>query len=132
VTAAGPRGLSHLAVLVRDLDAAEGFYAGVLDLAVIRRWEDDAGRPRSVWLDLGDGGFLAVERAGAAGPRRADDAPGHHCLALRIDAASRPGWVARLGSAGVAVERETAYTVYFRDPEGNLVALSHWPDVAPG
>ena len=97
---------------------------------MIRRWDDDAGRPRSLWLDLGDGSFLAVERAGASGPRRADGAPGHHCLALRVEAAERAGWVARLTEAGVAVERETGYTLYFRDPEGNLVALSHWPEAA--
>ncbi len=129
---AGPRGLSHLAVLVTDLAGAERFYAGVLGLRVIRRWDDDAGRPRSVWLDLGDGSFLAVERAGAEGPRRGDDAPGHHCLALRVEATERDGWVARLTEAGVAVERETGHTLYFRDPEGNLVALSHWPEAAAG
>jgi len=119
-------------VLVTDLEAAEGFYAGVLGLRVLRRWDDASGRPRSVWLDLGDGSFLAVERAPEAGPRRSDDAPGHHCLALRIEADARSGWVAHLEAAGVPVERETGYTVYLRDPEGNLVALSHWPDAAAG
>jgi catechol 2,3-dioxygenase-like lactoylglutathione lyase family enzyme len=42
----------HLAVVVRDLERAEAFYAGVLGLPVAQRWADEAGAPRSVWLSL--------------------------------------------------------------------------------
>ncbi|HXX30163.1 MAG TPA: glyoxalase, partial [Myxococcaceae bacterium] len=31
---------------------------------------------------------------------------------------------------GVAVEHETRWTLYVRDPEGNRVALSHHPQPA--
>jgi hypothetical protein len=117
----------HIAVVVRDLARAEGFYSGVLGLPVVRRWDDAAGRPRSVWVDLGEGAFLAVERGEAEGPRRADGAPGWHCVALGIELAEREAWRARLAAAGVAVERESPYSLYARDPEGSLVALSHWP-----
>ncbi len=116
----------HVAVVVADLARAEAFYAGTLDLPVVRRWSDAQGAPRSVWLDL-DGAFLAVERAGAAG-RRGDADPGWHCVALAIAAAEREAWRARLAAAGVAVERESPFTLYVRDPDGNLVGLSHWPD----
>src|SRR5262249_20697384 len=58
----------HLAVVVRDLDRAEAFYAGALGLPVERRWTDEAGAPRSVWLGLGGDAFLAVERAAATSP----------------------------------------------------------------
>ena len=90
----------HLAVVVRDLDASERFYAGVLGLAVVKRWDDAEGRPRSVWVGLSDGGFLALERAAAEGPTRGDAAPGLHCLALEIAKGEREVWRARLAEAG--------------------------------
>ena len=117
----------HLAVVVQDLARAEAFYAGVLGLPLVRRWDDDEGRPRSVWLALGGDTFLAVERAASPGPVRADDAPGWHCVAPAIEASEREAWRARLEAAGVPVERESAFTLYARDPEGSLIALSHWP-----
>jgi catechol 2,3-dioxygenase-like lactoylglutathione lyase family enzyme len=117
----------HLAVVTADLARAESFYAQVLGLRVLRHWTDAAGAPRSVWLGLGDA-FLAVERASAAAPVRAEEAPGWHCVALAIDAVERGTWRARLASAMVPIERETSFTLYIRDPDGNLVGLSHWPE----
>lgn len=122
----------HLAVVVRDLDRAEGFYGGVLGLSVVRRWADDHGAPRSVWLSLGGGAFLAVERAAEGAPARArlPEIPGWHCVALAIDPGEREAMRAHLAAAGFPVERETPFTLYTRDPEGNLVALSHYPVAA--
>ncbi len=122
-----PLALHHLAVVVADLERAERFYGGVLGLPVLRRFSDDAGRARSVWLELGAGAFLAVERAGG-GVSRTDEAPGWHCVALGISAAERESWRVRLAAAGHPVERESRHTLYARDPDGNLVALSHHPD----
>ena len=124
----GPLALHHLAVVVEDLDRAERFYVEVLGLPVVRRWNDASGAPRSVWVSLAQGAFLAIERAGATTPKRSDEAPGYHCLALRIASTERERWRARLADAGHPVERETEKTLYGRDPDGNLVALSHWED----
>jgi glyoxylase I family protein len=127
------RGFHHLAIQVRDLAATERFYREVLGLAVIKRWpaRDGAGE-RSVWLDVGDGAFLALERV-AGGATVPEDAarPGLHLVALRIERAAREAWVQRLAAAGVAVEARTGFTLYVRDPERNRVGLSHWPDEAP-
>jgi glyoxylase I family protein len=117
----------HLAVCVEDLPRAEAFYVGVLGLSVLRRWDDDRGQPRSVWLALDASTFLAVERAKVGAPTRSDEAPGWHCVALAIDVSDRERWRAHLRGHGVEVERETDYTLYVRDPEGALVALSHFP-----
>jgi hypothetical protein len=79
-----------------------------------------------------DGGsFLAIERGDPRRARRDDRAPGWHCVALGIAAADRGAWRQRLEEAGYPVERETDYTLYVRDPDGQLVGLSHWPDPAP-
>jgi len=134
---AAPGGVHHVAIAVRDLAELERFYTRVLGLSVLRRWPTagDEARDRSVWLDLGSGAFLALERVadaevsgqGAASP---DHAHGYLMIALRIPRAARPAWEARLASAGVAIVHRTAYTLYVVDPEGNRVGLSHWPDAA--
>ena len=120
----------HLAVLVADLARAEAFYAGVLGLPVLRRHDDDAGRPRAVWLGLGGDAFLALERGDPAGGRRDATAPGWHCVALGITVDEREAWRARLAAGGAPVERESPYTLYARDPDGNLIAFSHYPCAA--
>lgn len=137
MSAAGERGVHHLAILVRDLPRVEAFYRDVLGLAVIRR--DGA---RSVWLDLGPAvgptagltprAFLALEAAPApAGSTRAEDAPGLHMFALAIAPGARTAWERRLANAAVPIVHRTAFTLYVRDPEGNGIGLSHWPDPAP-
>ena len=113
----------HLAVVVGDLARAEAFYGGFLGLPVVRRQEG-----WSIWFGLEDGTFLAVEKAAEDSPRRHDQAPGWHCIAFAIAKADREGWRARTAAHGLAVERESAFTLYVRDPDGNLVALSHHPD----
>jgi catechol 2,3-dioxygenase-like lactoylglutathione lyase family enzyme len=130
------RGFHHVAIQCADLGACERFYREVLGLEVLRRWPRPGGGDRSVWLAVGDG-FLALERAeGAAGPAPArgaegawrDGVPGPHLVALRIARSERASWEARLASRGVPVAHRTRFTIYLRDPEGNRVGLSHWPD----
>jgi glyoxylase I family protein len=126
--------VSHVAIAVRDLPACEAFYTSVLRLPVQRRWPRIEGGDRSVWLDLGGGAFLALERADSlpAGPRPPGTTEGYVLLALTIEVADRPGWESSLAAAGVPVVRRTPYTIYVEDPEGNRVGLSHWPEPSPG
>ncbi|MBS1110192.1 MAG: hypothetical protein H6Q88_2184, partial [Anaeromyxobacteraceae bacterium] len=39
-------------------------------------------------------------------------------------------WEDRLVAAGVRLARRSHFSLFFRDPEGNRVALSHWPEEA--
>lgn len=125
-----PPAIHHAAVLVSDLALAERFYAGALGLRVAKRWEEADGSPRSVWLELGGGAFLALEKA-EPGALRAPKAPGLYCLALAIRPGARASLRARLASLGHPVERESPYTLYVRDPDGALVGLSHYPEPEP-
>jgi len=122
-------GFHHLAIQVHDLGRAEAFYAGLLGLPVIRRWADDAGAPRSVWVGLDGGGFLALERCDEPAVAQPFSVPGPqlHVLAVAIDPACRDDWEARLVGAGFAKEKETPFTFYVRDPDGNRIGLSHFP-----
>ncbi|MFT5353100.1 MAG: glyoxylase I family protein [Polyangiales bacterium] len=113
----------HHAILVSDLDLAEAFYGSVLGLVIKRRWLDEEKRPRSLWFALGNEAFLAIELHDSC--ERPDF--GHHCFALAIDAGERGEWLRRLGAAEVTIEKLSDFSIYFRDPEGNQIALSHWP-----
>jgi catechol 2,3-dioxygenase-like lactoylglutathione lyase family enzyme len=125
--------MHHVALRVLDLPRAEAFYTGLLGLTVLRRWPSLEGNgERSVWLDLGQGAFLALERANSQGTGKAEDAAGIHLLALRITPADRLLLQKRLEAAGFFLYHQTEYTFYVQDPEGNRVGLSHWPTPAIG
>lgn len=126
-----PRGAHHLAIQVVDLQAVERFYVQVLGLVVTRRWPGAAGSgDRSVWIELSDESFLALERV--SGPVAEDDPhrSGLHLIALGIAVQQRDAWLERFAACGVPLERASPYTLYVRDPEGNRVGLSHWPHPA--
>ncbi len=128
----------HVAIQCADLRRCERFYREVLGLPVLRRWPlpGEGEGDRSVWLEVGEGpGFLALERADPADPTGPeaearpwrDGQPGLHLLALRIAPGERRTWEQRLERAGVPVVHRTRWTIYFRDPEGNRIGLSHHP-----
>jgi catechol 2,3-dioxygenase-like lactoylglutathione lyase family enzyme len=124
-----PTAVHHIAIKVRDLARAERFFVQTLGLAVLRRWPaQDGSGERSLWLDLGAGAFLALERSSNEREPLVADGPGLHLFALRIERAERQAWIARLASAGVPLYEQTAFTIYCKDPEGNRIGLSHWPD----
>jgi glyoxylase I family protein len=124
------QGFHHLAIQVRDVEKVTAFYREVLGLSELKRHYRSDGSLRSVWVGVPGGGFLALEEVSGEpepGPFR-NERPGLFLLALRIAKAERARAVEALGRAGVAVEHETKWTVYVRDPEGNRVALSHHPE----
>jgi catechol 2,3-dioxygenase-like lactoylglutathione lyase family enzyme len=121
----------HVAIQCADLGRCERFYREVLGLQVLRRWPREEGGDRSVWLSVGGAadGFLALERADEPSEPRPwrDGKPGLHLVALRIAPAERRTWEDRLEAAGVLVVHRTRWTVYFHDPEGNRIGLTHHP-----
>jgi glyoxylase I family protein len=125
-----PLALHHLAVKARDVARVAAFYRDVLGLPELRRHEDAAGL-RAIWLDA-SGVLLMVERSAAGGaPPDAGpdgDPPGLHLVAFRLPPGQHPAWRARLEAAGVPVVGHTDFTLYVRDPEGNRVGLSSYPE----
>jgi len=108
----------HFAMRTRDLARLERFYAGLLGLAVIRRDGE-----RSVWLDAG-GAIVMLEVAGASEPEVPSGTL--ELLAFTIAEPERERWRAKLTASGVPIEAETTFTLYFRDPDGRRVAVSHF------
>lgn len=121
-----PKSLHHLALGAVDVAAVARFYAELFGLAEVARHDDAEGALRSIWLDLG-GALLMVERT-TEPERRSAIGRGPFLLAFRVDRAERAPFEERLARQGVAVESRTAYSSYFRDPEGNRVAISHHPE----
>lgn len=125
-------GFHHVAVQVRDVERVARFYVEHLGLPELKRFHRDDGSLRSIWValqsqPLPEGPFLAVEHL----PSGEHGAQGFSMVALRVAPADRASIVAALKQKGLAIERETGWTVYVRDPEGNLVGLSHHPHDAP-
>ncbi len=108
--------IHHLAIRVRDLDAARAFYCGLLGLPEVKR-----DGSRSVWLRAGDA-ILMLERAlRGKGP----GAGSGHVLAFAVPDLAQ--WEEKLISAGIEVDDRTAHTLFVRDPDGHRVGLSGLP-----
>lgn len=128
----GTSGFHHVAVQALDVERVADFYREIICLRELRRFQAEDGGLRSVWLALGPdeaAGFVAVERAAVGESTRGP--LGFSMVALRIEPDDRPAWRARFEANNVHIERETAWTMYVRDPEGNLVGVSHHPHDAP-
>ena len=120
--------IHHVALRTGDLPRLEAFYAGVLGLPVVRR------APGRVWLAATDdasalGALLMLEQREQGEP----EVPVNYkeFLAFAIAASDRAARREALERANVAIEAETDFTLYFRDPDGRRVGLSHyvldWP-----
>jgi glyoxylase I family protein len=109
--------IHHIAMRTRDLVELERFYVAVVGMKVLRR--DDARG--SVWLDA-SGSVLMLERAAEGEPTISGRT--HDLIAFAVDELA--AWRKRLARAGVAIEAESAHTLYFRDPDGRRVAVSDY------
>jgi catechol 2,3-dioxygenase-like lactoylglutathione lyase family enzyme len=130
-TARTPVGVLETALYAEDLDAAEGFYGGLLGLEKVGR----VGR-RHVFYRCGPGmllifnphetrippaaGSLPVPVHGAAGQ-------GHVCFRAARD--ELDAWARDFAAAGIAIEADFrwpngARSIYVRDPGGNSVEFA--------
>lgn len=121
-------GIDHFVLTVRSLDASCAFYAAALGLDRV----DEPGRPTALRLGRQKINLHQADRTFE--PKAAAPTPGagDFCLVTErpLDAVT-----SRLDAAGVAVElgpvartgaRGPMMSVYFRDPDGNLVEVSRY------
>ena len=119
-------GVSELVLEVVDLEAAERFYADVLGLPVVERWEER----EAVWVMAGDRTRIGLWRpqVGLAGGRGGI----HVHYALHIGDGDFADAVERLRSHGYDpefLEGSRGRAAYVTDPDGNVLELWTW-DVA--
>jgi catechol 2,3-dioxygenase-like lactoylglutathione lyase family enzyme len=129
--AVAPKQVLESALYAEDLDAADAFYANVLDLERIAR-----GGNRHVFFRCGTGVLLVFNPAETILPFKQDQLPvpphgargqGHLCFAATSDEIDE--WAARLTAAGVEIESvvewpEGGRSIYFRDPAGNSLEFA--------
>jgi catechol 2,3-dioxygenase-like lactoylglutathione lyase family enzyme len=115
--------LRHVALNVRDLEACEGFYVGLVGLAV--EWRPD---PDNVYLSSGADN-LALHRGN---PSRVPGSLDH--IGFTVDSPEQvDAWHSYLSAHGVALQapprthRDGARSFYCRDPDGNLVQFIYYP-----
>jgi catechol 2,3-dioxygenase-like lactoylglutathione lyase family enzyme len=117
-------GVSELVLEVADLEAAETFYAGVLGLPVVERWQ----QRDAVWLLAGERtriGLWQGTQVGIAGGRGG----AHVHFALHIAPEDYDAAVERLRAHGLDPHQElfrsydSSRAVYATDPDGNVVEL---------
>lgn len=118
--------LHHVALGARDVDHVAAFYRDLLGLPEVVRQHQPDGTLRSVWLDLG-GPVLMIERTEQQARPTAGVGAGLFLLALSLSPSESEACEQTLAAAGVPVESRTVHTRYFRDPEGNRVAVSSYP-----
>ena len=125
------RGVLEAALYADDLEAARGFYTGVLDLPEIAAQDG-----RHVFFRCG-GAVLLVFRASASRappgpdalpvPPHGAEGAGHVCL--WVARADIDAMAARLKRAGIAIEADFRWphgprSIYVRDPAGNSVEFA--------
>ena len=137
--------IHHIALIVDDLNKTEEFYGTILGLPIEKRWTFPDGSPRSVWLSLGSNTRLMLEKKTPSCVKLNKPEStrltqhhtqqntlknlqhGWHLLALTISHTQRTLWKKHLQEHSIEVTEESDFSIYIQDPEGNPVALSHWP-----
>ena len=118
-------GVSELVLEVQDLERSEAFYAGLLGLPVVERWE----QREAIWVMAGDRTRIGLWRpqVGLEGGRGGV----HVHFAMHIAEADYDAVVARLRAAGEPMPEHAFGTThgraaYLTDPDGHVVELWTW------
>ena len=121
-------GLHHLALGARDIGALAQFYLEYVGLEEhSRHFEAGEGSLRSVWLKLGGGAILMIEKTEEpARPPLDGRGAGLFLLALGSDEETLEKRCKALEANGFLHYDSTRYTRYFHDPEGNAFAFSRF------
>lgn len=118
--------LHHVALGAWDVARIAAFYREAFRLEPDREHYDEDGRLRSIWLRLGSG-RLMIEHTEAERPSVEGVDKGPFLLAFSVTAEEKAAAEERLERLGAPICMRTEFTSYARDPEGNRVALSHFP-----
>jgi catechol 2,3-dioxygenase-like lactoylglutathione lyase family enzyme len=123
-------GIRHVALRVRDLQRSLDFYTRLLGMHV--EWQPD---PENAYLSGGsDNLALHQVRNGTAAT---DASPGLDHIGFAVSkSAEVDHWAELLEAEGVELaqkprtHRDGARSMYFRDPDGNLIQILYHPHIS--
>jgi catechol 2,3-dioxygenase len=118
--------LGHVVLKVTDLERAEQFYTGTLGMSVCARFDEQG--MKMTFFSLGNHHDLALMEVSGEDAAGGDQAIGlHHvafCLGNSLDRLVEAK--EQLEAAGVAVDptdHDVTKSLYFSDPDGNLIEV---------
>jgi len=132
----GIRGIDHWVIVVSDVSCTLEFYRR---LGLTIAWEARPGRPDMPTIRINDGQKINVhardwpERPGYLGARRSSIGGADVCLQWVgagegvLDLLERRGGAPEVGPSTRTCARGPSTSVYFRDPDDNLVELTVYP-----
>ena len=118
--------LGHVVLKVTDLERSEKFYGEVLGMPVCARLNEQG--MSMIFFSLGDHHDLAICEVSGEDSPAGPQAAGLHHVAFRIGTTLDELKEAKayLDSSGIAshpVDHEVTNSLYFNDPDGNMVEL---------
>ena len=122
------RGLRHLALNVKDVDAAAEFYRRVFGMTVV--WQPDAD---NAYLSSGCDNLALHRDAGGHRAAQSLDHLGFIVATIEeLEAGYQWAQENRLDIARpLRRHRDGSLSYYVRDPEGNLIQLLYEPSISP-
>ena len=129
----GIKGIDHWVIVAGDLNKTLAFYE---QLGFTTAWEKRPGRPDMATIRIGDGQKINVHaadapsRPGYLGAHRPTIGGADFCLEWSgtvdevLDLLKRNGITPEAGPGPRSCARGTSTSVYFRDPDQNLVELT--------
>lgn len=111
--------IHHIAIGTRKVRKLADFYLKMPHAEKIREWEEPDGALRSVWIQFSKT-ILMIEFGETMAPR---------ALVFGYEIEDLKKW--NILFETIPVTRETEFTKYFLDPDGNQLGLSSYPETLP-
>lgn len=123
--ASAARGIHHVALLSRDVEATIAFYQGVLELPLIELFENrDYEGSTHFFFDVGLGNALAFfDFPGLELGPYAEVLGGLHHVAISVEPERWAHLRTKLDDAGIDYVHESGTSLYFRGPDGERIEL---------
>ena len=117
--------LGHVVLKVRDRERSENFYTEILGLVVAARME----QPPVTFFTLGNHHDFAIMAVGPDGPDSAANSPGLAHVAFKVGDSMEELRRANTHLDGLGVkigmiaDHTVSQSIYFDDPDGNLIEV---------